>query len=66
MKGDSTWKMFFNKRWELCVGKKNKFPKELLSFRRKRKKKAQYKKEKEDAEVRFSMFVVLFQPLSSC
>ena len=42
--------MYFNKNYELCVGKKNQFPKSLISFRRIRKKSSQYKKEKEDAK----------------
>ena len=46
------WKMFYNKKWELCAGKKYPFPKELLSFRRRLKKNSQYEKEKKDAKVR--------------
>ena len=42
--------MYFNKKFELCVGKKNQFPKSLMSFRRKRKRSSQYEKEKEDAK----------------
>ena len=47
---DETWDMYFNKRYELCVGKKNQFPESLIAFRRVRKKDSQYKKEKEDAK----------------
>ena len=47
------WKMFYNKKWELCAGKKYPLPKsELLSFRRSPKKNSQYEKEKKDAKVR--------------
>ena len=42
--------MYFNDKYELCVGKKNQFPKGLMSFRRKRKPREQYKKEKADAK----------------
>ena len=53
MKGEGgEWKVYFNSKWELCVGKKNQFPKELLSFRRRLKKNSQYEKEKKDAKVR--------------
>ena len=50
MKDDDAWNMYFNKKYELCVGKKNEFPKSLMSFRRIRKKSSQYEKEKEDAK----------------
>ena len=50
VKDDPTWNMYFNARYELCVGKKNQFPKSLLSFRRIRKPREQYKKEKSDAK----------------
>ena len=42
--------MYFNRKYELCAGKKNEFPESLLTFRRRRKKSSQYKKEIEDAE----------------
>ena len=50
VKDDDAWDMYFNRKYELCVGKKNQFPKSLMSFRRIRKKASQYKKEKEDAK----------------
>ena len=47
------WKKFYNKKWELCAGKKYPFPKsEILSFRRRMKKNSQYEKEKKEAKVR--------------
>ena len=50
VKVDPAWNMYFNRKYELCAGKKNEFPKGLMSFRRRRKKLSQYKKEIEDAE----------------
>ena len=49
-RGDPAWHMYFNSKYELCVGKKNQFPESLIAFRRVRKKASQYKKEKEDAK----------------
>ena len=43
--------MHFRKKYEICGGKKNMFPKKMVAFRRKLKKKTDYKKEKEEAEV---------------
>ena len=48
-KDDPAWNMYFNKDYELCVGKKHQFPKSMMTFRRARKKSSQFKKEKEDA-----------------
>ena len=38
-------KLKWNKEYEICVGKKHKFPKELISFTRKKKKKGRGRKE---------------------
>ena len=44
--------LHFNKKYEICAGKKNQFPKEVASFRRRPKPDAQLQKEKEDAKVK--------------
>ena len=43
--------MFYNKKYEMCVGKKSQFPKDLMSFRRVRKSKSTYDKEMREAKV---------------
>ena len=49
-RGDPAWHMYFNSKYELCVGKKNQFPKSMMAFKRVRKNFSQYKRELEDAK----------------
>jgi len=49
MKDDGKYLMW-NKEYEICVGKKHKFPKHMISFRRKRKKRGTQENERKDAK----------------
>ena len=48
---ESAKQLNFNNDIEICVGKKNKLPKRLPSFKRRPKPKSQYENEKKDAKV---------------